>query len=185
MLENAADDRKSPMHTPVLASTGSNGAPRQRVMVLRAADRACGLLRFHTDSRAPKTDDFAASPAASVLAYDAQQKVQLRLTGTAHVEQDSVLAQKAWDASELYSRRCYMIESPPGTLIDRPYSGLPEHVVGKKPSPAETEKVRGNFAIIRFDVTQIDWLYLHHEGNIAAQFDRCVDGGWNGNWHIP
>ena len=48
LLRRGAADRRSPLHVPVVA--GGGGA---RTMVMRAAVRADGVLRFHTDARSP------------------------------------------------------------------------------------------------------------------------------------
>ena len=50
-LERAAADRKSALHTPVLATIGLDGTPRTRMIVLRRMDRESGRLIFHTDLR--------------------------------------------------------------------------------------------------------------------------------------
>ncbi len=185
MLVGAANDRKAPMHTPVLASCDRDGNPNQRIMVLREANRDEAYLRFHTDSRSPKTANFTLNPSASVLGYDADKKVQLRIQGNVSVERSGDLADTAWSQSALYSRRCYMIEQHPGAKADAATTGLPKAMEGMKPSAEQTEAVRGNFAILRFTVQSIDWLYLHHEGNIAARFERRLDGEWTAHWHIP
>ncbi len=185
LLHEGATQRKSPLHTPVLASTDVNGRPRQRIMVLREANREQSFLRFHTDSRSPKIRDFADNPSASVLGYDADKKVQLRMHGIANVETNSMLADTAWSASALFSRRCYLIEQSPGTTAKAVTTGLPLGLEGQKPSEEETELARDNFAIIRFKIVRIDWLYLHNQGNISAFFERSENRMWQGDWQIP
>lgn len=80
LLVRGAADRKSPIHTPAIASIGVDGAPKVRVVVLRAADPASRTLRFHTDRRGQKIAEFAACPLVQIIAYDPHQKIQLRLS---------------------------------------------------------------------------------------------------------
>jgi pyridoxine/pyridoxamine 5'-phosphate oxidase len=54
LLVRGGADRKSPVHTPVIASVDEHGLPHARVMVLRKADPAAATLRLHTDARSPK-----------------------------------------------------------------------------------------------------------------------------------
>ena len=185
ILDAAANNRKEPMHTPVLGTVDMDGNPRQRIMVLREADKDEAYLRFHTDSRSPKTADLMHNPSASVLGYDADRKVQLRMNGIASAEPHGDMADAAWDASPAYSRRCYMIEKPPGTILEHVSTGLPEGMEGQKPSEEDTNAVRENFAIVKFTIQSIDWLFLHHQGNISARFERAPNGDWTKNWQIP
>ena len=52
LLEKAASDRSSPMHTPVVTTADADA----RIMVLRAFDEENWILRFNTDARAPKVE---------------------------------------------------------------------------------------------------------------------------------
>ena len=49
-LTAAATDRKSPMHTPVVATADADA----RIMVLRDFNPDGWVLRFHPDTRSPK-----------------------------------------------------------------------------------------------------------------------------------
>ena len=121
IIEPGAIKRTSPAHTPAVATLCPDGTPQQRVMVLRAADRANRQLRFHTDARAAKV---AQHGAASVLMYDADEKVQLRLGGRVTVQTEGPEVDAAWAGSTTFARRCYMAEHAPGSLATEPMSGL-------------------------------------------------------------
>jgi pyridoxamine 5'-phosphate oxidase len=53
-LTGGVRDRRSPFHTPAIATIGLDGRPRMRTVVLRGADAGQGVLRFHTDLRGGK-----------------------------------------------------------------------------------------------------------------------------------
>ena len=56
LLEDAARNRHSPMHTPVLVSSDKDHSPRARTGVLRDTVRTTRDLRIHTDKRSAKVE---------------------------------------------------------------------------------------------------------------------------------
>jgi hypothetical protein len=181
LLVRAAADRRSPMHTPVVA-TIAGGAPDARVMVLRAADRAAAMLRFHTDARSPKCAAMEGAP-VMVLAYHPGEAIQLRIAGTARIDRDSPLVDAIWAQATPFARRCYLVEAAPGTRLAAAGSGLPAWVEGRKPTVDELVPARDNFAVVQIDITRIDWLHLAQAGHARAVF--CAHDGWAGEWCVP
>ena len=181
-LTRAARDRKSPMHVPVVGT----GDGDLRMMVLRACDPDIGLLRFHTDARSPKARQLGSHAVASVLAFDAEAKIQLRVKGSARIECAGPVADAAWAASSPYARRCYLAVAAPGSPAEWPMSGLPEAVEGIRPSEEQLLPARENFAVLVIEPVSLDWLYLAHDGHRRAQFTRGGAGqDWQGTWVIP
>jgi hypothetical protein len=181
LLVRGGADRKSPVHTPVVASVDAHGMPQARVMVLRKADPASGTLRFHTDARSPKVAQLDGQP-VSVLAYHAGEQVQVRISGTARIARGDD-AEALWNQSTLFARRCYLAEQAPGTAMPGPASGLPAWIEGQQPSAEQIEPAQENFAVLWIDVTAIDWLHLANSGHRRARF--CADDGWAGAWVAP
>ncbi len=181
-LTSAARDRKSPMHVPVVGT----GDGDLRMMVLRECAPEIGLLRFHTDARSTKAITIAADGMASVLAFDLEAKVQLRLRGTARIETTGAIADAAWAEASPYARRCYLAEGAPGSQLPAPASGLPAEVEGIRPSEEQLLSARENFAVLMIEPRALDWLYLAHDGHRRAQFARSGPGqNWQGTWVIP
>lgn len=179
-LQHAAGDRRSAMHVPVVGTADGD----LRMMVLRACAPDLGLLRFHTDARSAKALAINSGAPVSVLAFDAEAKVQLRLRGTGRIERHGSTADAAWSAATAFARRCYLVQAAPGTPTDRAYSGLPEEVAGRMPSEAQLLPARGNFAVLLVEPQSLDWLYLAHNGHVRAQF-TCGADGWQGTWVVP
>ena len=175
LLKDAASNRKSPMHTPVVA-TGDADA---RIMVLREFDEEARTLRFHTDARAPKTEVIGDGAPVGVLLYDREEKVQLRCRGRARIETDTQIADEAWSASDTYARRCYLGD-PPGCPSDEPTSGLPDWVEGERPTEEQLASVRDNFAVLIVELDTVDWYCLASDGHRRAIFE---DG--RGRWLTP
>ncbi|WP_353229223.1 pyridoxamine 5'-phosphate oxidase family protein [Novosphingobium sp.] len=181
-LDHAARDRHAAMHAPVVV-TGDGDA---RIMVLRGVDDDGGVLRFHTDQRSPKVAQIDADARLTVLAYEPQDRVQLRLTGAARVDRDGTMANAAWAAASPLARRVYLVESAPGAVLAQPGSTLPAALQTRRPTLAESEAGRDNFAVIVMRIEVIDWLQLGHEGGRRARFVRDAQGdGWQGEWIAP
>lgn len=178
-LTQAAADRRSAMHTPVVAT----GDVDTRVMVLRAFDAETGTLRFHTDARAPKVDVIERDPRIGILFYDKSAKVQIRVRGEGCVVRDGVITENAWGKSDNFARRCYLGDGP-GTPSDRPSSGLPKQFEGVEPNDEEVVAGRENFAVLLVEIHHVDWFYLAHTGHIRARFERN-NNDWTGRWVTP
>ncbi len=175
LLGNAAEDRHSPMHTPVVATADADA----RIMVLREFDAENWCLRFHTDARAPKRDIIGDGAPVAVLFYDREEKVQIRCRGTGRIEVDTARVQAAWEESDAYARRCYL-GSPPGETREAPSSGLPEWIEGKRPTEEQLSPARENFAVLLVEIESADWYCLSNDGH-----RRAVIGNGKGQWLTP
>ncbi len=185
LICEGAKDRRCPAHHPVVATVSALGEPRQRVMILRSADWANNQLRFHTDIRAAKADDLNHNASASVLIYDEERKIQLRIAGTARVTGNEA-AEQPWQNSTLFARRCYLADPAPGLPSHQPTSGLAPDMEGRQPDEAEVAKARANFAILLFEIQQIEWLYLANAGHRRALFTcKKPADPWHMQWLVP
>ena len=179
-LSDAAQNRKSAMHTPVVMTSEIDA----RIMVLREFYQEHWALRFHTDIRAPKVAAIKTDPRVAVLFYDKEAKLQIRARGVAEILHDAAITDAAWEASDNYARRCYLGDGP-GTQADAPTSGLPAQIEGVCPSDEQIVPARENFAVLRVMLTEMDWLYLAHTGHVRAHFTQNDAGIWQGCWHSP
>jgi pyridoxamine 5'-phosphate oxidase len=177
-------DRRSPFHTPVVASVGADGVPEQRVMVLRKADPLAATLRFHTDLRSAKVAQLRQSPVVSVIGYDASAKVQIRASGLAAISHDDEAADAGWAATSVSGRRCYLADPSPGTTSAAATSGLPSPFDQTMPTLTESEAGRANFAVVLVTIDRFEWLYLAASGHRRAAFTRNGDT-WHGQWLVP
>jgi pyridoxamine 5'-phosphate oxidase len=175
-LADAAGNRHSPMHTPVVATADADA----RVMVLRAFDADNWTLRFHTDARSPKVAVIEGDPRMAVLAYDRDAKVQLRLRGTGRIERRGAMVDTAWAESTNFARRCYLGKGP-GAVSDEPTSGLPPEFERGEPDDAQLLPARENFAVLLMQAEEIDWFSLAHNGHRRALLTR----GGRAHWIAP
>ncbi len=177
LIGRGAHDRRSPFHTPTLATVGAGGAPEARTVVLRGASRETATLRFHTDLRSHKPAQLVHDPRCSVHVYDQAAKIQLRLRGRAALHGEGDVADLAWSGSQPRSRICYAQASGPGVTLASPAD------LAAQPA-LDGPDARANFAVILVTVEEIEWLYLSHLGHRRALWSR--DGAtWDGTWLAP
>lgn len=174
LLAEAARDRRSSMHTMSVATIGLDRMPKVRTVVLRHADPETRTIRFHADVRSDKVRELRANPAAQLLAYDIERKIQLRLSGTAIVHTSDDVAQRAWNTSQVMSRLCYRQDAAPGSS-----SANPEALI----SFAEHDG-RKNFCAVEVAIHDIDWVFLSTQGNRRARF-TLSNGTWLSSWIAP
>ena len=179
-LAEGSKNRRSPMHVPVVATADADA----RVMVLRDFDANSWTLRFHTDARSPKCAVVGDRAPIGLLFYDPPEKVQIRLRGTGRIEREGPIADAAWTESTNFARRCYLGEGP-GAVSDTPTSGLPDWAEGIEPNDSQLMQARANFAVLLVEIAHADWFHLSNDGHRRAQFDRGIDGKWDGRWVAP
>jgi len=183
MLARGVQKPNDPFRTPVLGTTGPNGC-NLRTVVLRRIIEAERILICHTDFRSSKIDDLRQQARVNWLFYHPQEKIQLRFDGQATLHTTDDLADEQWAASQLMSRRIYCTLDAPGIPLASPASGLPESLITRPPTLAESEAGRKNFAVIVCKVDFVDWLFLNSQGNWRAQF-RWIDDRMTATWVVP
>lgn len=148
-------------------------------MVLRNFDPVEWTLRFHTDVRAPKVPVIESDPRLTILAYDREAKLQLRLSGLGSIVREGPIADEAWAGSTNFARRCYLGAGPgePATIAT---SGLPPEFEGVEPDVEELAPARANFAVLLVKVLEADWFCLAHSGH-----RRAIVGPDEARWVTP
>ncbi|HMN95463.1 MAG TPA: pyridoxamine 5'-phosphate oxidase family protein [Phycisphaerales bacterium] len=93
----AADDPADAMRLVTLATVTPEHRPSARMMVLRGAERGAARIWFHTHAADGKVADLSLNPAATVVAWDAESQVQVRLSGYAGVHRLDQVARMNFD----------------------------------------------------------------------------------------
>ncbi len=176
-LVRGAADRRHPCHTITAATTGLDGAPQLRTVVLRAAEPEARRIRFHTDARSHKVAELDADPRIALHAYNPFVKIQLRLWGTATVHRDDELAAAAWARTRPFSRACYRLAQGPGTPVPDPSTGLAE--TGEGP-----EAGREAFVAVTVAVSRLEFLFLASAGHRRALY-RWSSPALEARWLVP
>lgn len=176
-------DRNHPFHLPAIA-TVENGMPRARTVVLRRFWRKPASLAFHAHAGSPKVGQLRENPNISWLFYHPAERLQVRISGLAEVLTDGDLHDEQWQATDLFSRRCYIGDSP-SQLSDKPTSGLPDEFLSRKPSRDQSEAGRSSFVVVRSSIDEIDCMELDVKGHRRSWFRWNTDGGLETKWLTP
>jgi pyridoxamine 5'-phosphate oxidase len=181
MLDNAVTNRASPFRIPVFMCTHQDEIDG-RIVVLRKSDRDNNLLQFHTDFRSPKVEVIKKNNKASLLFYDKEEKIQLRVKVDCTVNNQNSTTKESWKKTQHISRRCYLTDSPPGTSSVNPTSGMISKLEDFDYSMDQSEEGYKNFTVIQCKIKSVEWLYLAAKGHRRARFD--LENNKNA-WLVP
>ncbi len=157
-LQRATVDRHHEWRTPVLATTGLDGLPQARTVVLRAADGKASQLSFFTDRRSPKVAELQAVPAAAMVFWSKRLNWQLRVRVATQVHTAGSAVDTAWArVGQSAAAGDYLAPRAPG-------SALAAH--------ADHEPGEHHLAVVTARIEHIDWLELAHEGHRRARLSH-------------
>lgn len=176
-LARGVADRRSPFHSPTIATIGLDGRPRARTVVLRALDAPARTLRFHCDGRSAKAAELARDSRAALHAYDGGSKIQVRAEGRAVLHAAGPVADAAWAASRPESLATYGVEPGPGT----PMASGGAYSVPAGPTP----EGRAHFVAVALTFDHLEWLLLAHDGHRRAAFAWDEGGALAASWLTP
>lgn len=168
-LARGVADRRAAARHLTLATVGLDGGAEARTVVLRAADRADGMLELHTDRDSEKVAELHGNPAASLHVWDSRVRLQIRLRVLIRCLQGA-LANERWQQVPAVSRWAYGGNPAPGGLIDEPVDYR-----------AGTDGDR--FMLLLCTVQSMDLLHLGEGGHRRALFQRA--DGFAGSWLAP
>ncbi|RIV25130.1 pyridoxamine 5'-phosphate oxidase [Fibrisoma montanum] len=168
-LVSAPQRKKDGFKTCTIATRLDDGADA-RTVVLRQADEVQKCIWFHTDRRAGKVTQLKANPQATLLFWDDDRQIQLRLVVRTTIHLNDNVADEQWQKLWVGGRKTYLSEQQPGSGQPGPYPGFPERLGEELPSQEESEAGRVNFAVIACQVLRMDYLHLSRAGQTRAQF---------------
>jgi pyridoxamine 5'-phosphate oxidase len=170
MLNNAVKDRSSPFRIPVFICGNQNDFDG-RIVVLRKSDQSNNLIQYHSDIRSDKINKLKANKNASMLFYDKEEKIQVRLKVECTVNHNNDIAKESWLKTGHMSRKCYLVDNGPGTESDIPTSGLKPELDNFEFTMEQSEKGYKNFTVVKCEIKIMEWLYLAAKGHRRARFD--------------
>ena len=174
ILNNAVENAKTLFHTLAVSSIDNNQIAT-RVMVLREFNLKERYIRFHTDYRAAKIDHYSENNSASVLGYDPNLKIQIKLQGSISVHYNDHVSQAAWEGSTTRSKKCYSVKGGSTLEISDPKE------YDLKDGNIEDGYI--NFAVLKFSFNNLEFLHLKSSGHRRALHS------WNesfaSTWLVP
>ena len=183
-LLNGSLKYKDPLHNPSVANVNKSGV-NLRIVVLRKVWTENKQLAFNTDIRSGKWQDLQVDNKISWLFYDDMHKLQIRVGGSSKLHSADSIADEAWAASSMSSRKIYMIEPGPSAITSKPTNGLPPAFETTDPSAEESEAGRKNFGTVTTNVRWMEWLWLNSKGHRRAVFNYNEDKSFSADWLIP
>ena len=170
MLDDAVTNRSSQFRIPVFVC-GDQKDFDGRIVVLRKSDQSKNLVQFHSDIRSDKISKIKNNKNASMLFYDKEEKIQVRLKVECTINHNNEITKESWSKTGHISRKCYLVENGPGTESPNPTSGLKPELDNFEFTMEQSEEGYKNFTVIQCKVKSIEWLYLAAKGHRRAKFD--------------
>ena len=170
MLDDAVTNRSSTFRIPVFIC-GDQKDFDGRIVVLRKSDQINNLLQFHSDIRSEKIPKLKSNKNASMLFYDKEEKIQVRLKVECIVNHNNEITKESWSKTGHMSRKCYLIDNGPGTESPNPTSGLKPELDNFEFTMEQSEEGYKNFTVIQCKIKTIEWLYLAAKGHRRARFE--------------
>ena len=181
MLDDAVTNRSSQFRIPVFIC-GDQKDFDGRIVVLRKSDQSNNLVQFHSDIRSDKIPKLKNNKNASMLFYDKEEKIQVRLKVECTINHSNEITKESWSKTGHISRKCYLVENGPGTESPNPTSGLNPELDNFEFTMEQSEEGYKNFTVIQCKIKTIEWLYLAAKGHRRARFE--VDNNKE-YWLVP
>ena len=174
ILSEAVPNAQTLFHTPVVSTVHENKIV-SRVMVLREFNFDKKILRFHTDNRAAKIENLIKNSSATVIGYDPDLKIQIKMQGQANVHINDAVTKIAWNESTARSKKCYSVKGGSTKVIENPA----EYDI----TDFDVEEGFKNFAVIVFSFSSLEFLYLKSSGHRRAL--HSWDDEYSSSWLVP
>jgi hypothetical protein len=173
MLNVAVSNKKNPFKILCLCTTGIDGFPESRMVVMREAHPNSKIIEVHTDSRSDKYPQLLSNPNCTLLFYDSESQRQIRMRASAKAEHRNDISLQVLNTLSVFGKNLYGLEALPGT----------EGNIDIQKSAIYFEKNSENhFVVIRFKILSIDFLQLgedyHKRASLGYQDDSLVSAGW-------
>ena len=182
LFDDAVTNRTSPFRIPVFIC-GSQNDFDGRIVVLRKSDQSNKLLQFHSDIRSDKIKKLKSNNNASMLFYDKEEKIQVRVKIECTINHENEITKQSWLKTCHMSRKCYLVDNGPGTESATPTSGLKPELDNFDFTMEQSEEGYKNFTVIQCKIKSLEWLYLAAKGHRRARFE--FSDYTKGYWLIP
>ena len=182
LLDDAIINRASPFRIPVFICGNQNDFDG-RIVVLRKSDQSNKLLQFHSDIRSNKIEKLKNNNNASMLFYDKEEKIQVRIKVECAINYENEVTKQSWLKTGHMSRKCYLVDNGPGTESLTPTSGLKPELDNFEYTMEQSQEGYKNFTVIQCKIKSLEWLYLAAKGHRRARFE--FSDYTKGYWLIP
>ena len=174
-LSLGAVKRKHPFHVCFLSTVSTLATPESRIVILREVNSKNFTLRSNCDLRSSKSNEVKLNPNTSLLFYDSENKIQIRIKSKSEIIDKRDLIQPIWDASQEISKRCYYAPQAPSSPLEEPFSNDLLDLDDK-------ELGINIFGLIVSKAYEVDYLSLNYNGHKRCRFiienEKVVSSSW-------
>jgi len=173
---SAATQSRSRFTMMQVATIGMDGAPKVRTIVLRQVDEVRSTVSFVTDLRSPKIAEIRRDPRVSLVGYDPQGGIQIRLEGRAIVLDRPEDKKPIWDRCRPHTLALFESPYPPGIEF-----ASPREEGDSTESRDGSEQAFHNFCVVEVKLRHLEWLSLSLGRHQRCSFQRTA-GTWVSTW---
>jgi len=181
LFDDAVKYRSSSFRLPVFIC-GDQSDFDGRIVVLRKSNQSNNLVQFHSDIRSDKIAKLKKNKNAAMLFYNKEDKIQIRLKIECTINHINEITKESWLKTGHMSRKCYLLDSGPGTESPTPTSGLKPELDNFEFTIEQSEEGYKNFIVIQCKIKNIEWLYLAAKGHRRAKFNLETN---KNTWLVP
>ncbi|MGI9545888.1 MAG: pyridoxamine 5'-phosphate oxidase family protein [Flavobacteriaceae bacterium] len=169
-LQKGAAEKDHPFRYFSLATVGVDHMVRQRILVLRKANKDL-LLTFFTDYRSKKIMHIRENNRVSLLFYDAVNLIQIRIDGMATIDKEEEAIKSYWREVKGSARRAYTSSTTPGSTVE-------------SPELVEYLHEDNYFCAVNVTPFRIEYLRLKDPDHIRVNYS-FIEGFWDGKYIAP
>lgn len=169
-LVKGAKNKDHPFKYFSLATVGVDYMVRQRTIVLRKVSPDF-VLTFFTDYRSKKIMHIHENNKVSMLFYDPDRLLQIRIDGLAEIDKNEADIKDYWRGVKEFNRKAYTTAVAPGSELEDPDS-------------LEFLNEDNYFCAINVTPFKIEYLKLKDPSHIRVNYSR-TEGDWDGQYLVP
>ena len=177
-LNKGSTNRKHPYHLCFLSTVSLDKfSAESRIVILREVSLDNLSIRCNCDLRSKKAEEIRKNSDTSLLFYDVENKIQVRIKAKSEIINSKEVTKPIWDKSQEISRRCYYSPTP-SSILNEPFSN--------DMLDLNSDKLGINvFGLILSKVLEIDYLKLNYEGHTRCHFIIDENKVVTSNWVTP
>ncbi|MBQ4914461.1 pyridoxamine 5'-phosphate oxidase family protein [Maribacter sp. MMG018] len=169
-LQKGVNQKDHPFRYATLGTVGMDKLARLRTVVLREVLKN-GNLRFYTDRRSKKVLHMIENPKVSMLFYQPQKLLQIKVEGLATVHTDQDTISDIWKNIPENNKKDYTTNYAPGSGIN---------------DPDTISYLEGDhfFCMVEVEPFKIEYLKLNRPNHIRVKYSKN-DYGWESEFLVP
>lgn len=169
-FQKTINERGHPFRYCTLATIGPESLPRLRTVVLRQVSDDLQLTIF-TDRRSEKLAHIEKNNKVSMLFYQPDLLLQVRMEGLASVITDEVLLKKYWNDISVNARKDYTTEEAPGSALS-------------DPNKLEYLNAENHFCVLKIEPLRMEYLKIKNPNHLRVQFTKSGTA-WDSEFLVP